>query len=888
MAVLRTLRVEQRPTRELRSRAATCALVSGSVERIEVEALRAGAVFGGIHRIFNPVDSSGMRVLYQAENLATGTRHTLAVLHGPFVSDPSLRARFVREMRLTASIPSVHVARVLDAGQDDATRALYIVMEPLHGMTLSSALERRGPFDWPTALQILDQVADALRAAHARGIVHRDLKPASIFLEGSPRATLPFLVRVLDFGIAKALHPVAEGPPAAIASPAWMAPEANAFGDVSAPIGPQADVWSFGLLTFSLLTGKSFFRHADDGASRDAGLLETSAEALAAASHRAAELGAEDRLPQGFDGWFAQCVDRDAQRRHTGVQPAVEALSKLERPARAATPEPLPWSVPPPPVAPSPRTVEPLPRFADDQDDPEDTLQIPSVRVDPLPRPIDPPRAPGPHAAPEREAAIVSAPGQPASAHTEQAPDAPAPTWWLGASVAVGAGLVGAVLAVLLFVWPRAREAMPAAAAAQAAAPAGSSVLRVHGSNTIGAELAPALAEAFLRRRTGTKLVVRRRVAPDEMVVEVRDGALGLQAVEIAAHGSSTAFQDLGAGLCEVGMASRRIRDDEAAKLKRLGELTSAASEHVIALDGIAVIVNPANPISLLSKPQITDVFSGKARRWSDVGGSDEPIVVHARDDKSGTYDTFAHMVLTGHGLAADAIRHESSEELSDAVAADARAIGFIGLPYVRSAKAVMVQEEGSVPLLPSAMTVATEDYPLARRLYLYLPLGAPPAAHDFVDFVLSEDGQKVVAAAGFVDLRPECEPIHDRCTACTAEYRELVGDACRLTTDFRFDRASVELDGRALRDLQRVSSLMKRAEYRGKSIVLLGFSDARGSRATNLAISQERASIVAIQFRARGLDVAVERGFGADMPVSDNTTEDGRLRNRRVEIWLR
>ena len=216
--------------------------------------------------------------------------------------------------------------------------------------------------------------------------------------------------------------------------------------------------------------------------------------------------------------------------------------------------------------------------------------------------------------------------------------------------------------------------------------------IRMHGSNTIGGELAPALAEAFLQRRTAAKAIVRRRTAPDEVRVEARDGDRTIEAIEVFAHGTATGFQDLAAGSCDMAMASRRIRPDEAEKLASLGDLASAASEHVVALDGIAVIVNPSNPVSALTTGQIGDVFAGKIRRWSELGGKDDPIVVHARDDRSGTYDTFGHLVLAGRPLAEGATRHESSDELSDAVAADARAIGFIGLPYVRSAKAIMVQ----------------------------------------------------------------------------------------------------------------------------------------------------------------------------------------------------
>jgi phosphate transport system substrate-binding protein len=813
-----------------------------TVERVEVRPLEAGIVLGGAYRVLYPLAAGGIGFLYQGEHVPSRERRTIEVMHGPFVSEVGLRARFAREMRLGASIPSEHVAQVLDAGQDEATRALYVVTEFLDGTTLSTTLDRRGPLAWPTALAVLRQIADALRAAHARGIIHRELKPANVFLVHAPGTALSFAVKVLDFGVYKAVFAGGEGAPAAIPSTAWTAPEVVSPSATSA-VGPQSDVWSFGLVAFTILTGKPYF---PSGSTEPEGVLrDAPAGDLGPASERAAQYGAVPRLPVQFDAWFERCVDRDPRRRFDDVKTALEELAGL------TPPEPID---PEPPSAADP---EP-PSDADPTEDPDDTLELPRADLAP-----HWPPAPMPTMHP------------------------PARGGWLGPVLVAAAGVIGAVVAVLIFVSIRASEGVPAAQAAPGAGPS-RAVVRLHGSNTAGAELAPALAEAFLRRRTGASTIVRRRVRPDELVVETRDGALAPQSVEIAAHGSATAFEDLGSGSCDIGMASRRIHDDEAAKVAKLGDLTSAASEHVVALDGIAVIVNPANAISLLTRDQLADVFSGRVRRWSQVGGKDTPIVVHARDDKSGTYDTFAHLVLTGRELAANALRHESSEELSDAVAADAQAIGFIGLPYIRHAKALMVQENGSVPLLPSAMTVSTEDYLLSRRLYFYVPLGASVAAHDFVDFTLSEDGQKAVAAAGFVDLRPECEPVDSPCPSCAAEYRAIVDGACRLSTDFRFVHGSAQLDGRGLSDLQRLSALMGRVQYRSKSIALLGFSDSLGDRAGNMRLAQERASVVAIQLRARGLSVEVERGFGADMPVADNATEEGRMRNRRVEVWLR
>jgi phosphate transport system substrate-binding protein len=411
---------------------------------------------------------------------------------------------------------------------------------------------------------------------------------------------------------------------------------------------------------------------------------------------------------------------------------------------------------------------------------------------------------------------------------------------------------------------------------------------RIHGSNTIGAELAPALAEAFLKRETGAEAPVLRHLSPDEMRVEAHTTDGAIDAIEIQAHGSSTAFKDLASGACDVGMASRRIHPDEIEALASLGPMASAASEHVIALDGIAVLVNPANPVDRLTKEQLARIYDGDTTRWADVGGGAGSIALYARDDRSGTYDTFKSLVLGGRALAAGAHRYESSDGLADAVAADANGIGFVGLAYVRSAKAVMVEDAHAAPLLPSPATVATEDYPLSRRLYLYASPSAPAPARRFVDFALSDEGQDIVTRHGFVDLRPECDANAATCLHCSAELKSAVDSACRLSIDFRFDPASKQLDTRALRDLPRVAALLAHGELVGRKVLLFGFSDSIGKRKEEVTLSQAHAETVAAQLRARGVAVGAVRGFGAEMPVADDRDDAGRERNRRVEVWLR
>lgn len=273
----------------------------------EGRALASGAIVGGAYRVVRAVAEGGMGVIYEVEQIATGALRALKVMHGQFAADDKLRGRFVLEARLTASLASDHVAQVMDAGQDAATGALYIVMELLDGTTLSRELRRTGPFPWATAIAVLGQIAHALGAAHAAGIVHRDLKPANVFLSRSRHVGLPFMVKLLDFGIAKALADASEATAAILGTPAWMAPEQTTM---DTPIGPQADVWSFGLMAFVLLTGRHYFSSANaPNAPTAAVLREVVLDPLLPASERARQLGAGECLPAGFDPWFARCVD---------------------------------------------------------------------------------------------------------------------------------------------------------------------------------------------------------------------------------------------------------------------------------------------------------------------------------------------------------------------------------------------------------------------------------------------------------------------------------------------------------------------------------------------------------------------------------------------------
>jgi len=412
-------------------------------------------------------------------------------------------------------------------------------------------------------------------------------------------------------------------------------------------------------------------------------------------------------------------------------------------------------------------------------------------------------------------------------------------------------------------------------------------ILRLSGSNTIGAGLAPALVEEFLKQQGATEVKTLSRDRDDEVRVQgVLPGDHAPKAIEIRAHGSDTAFEDLANGQADIGMASRRIKTEEVAQLASLGDMTSPACEHILGLDGIAVIVSRKNPVWTLGKDQIAQIFKGAIGNWAQVGGSNGAINLYTRDDKSGTYDTFRTLVLGNAPLAPSARRIEDSRRLSDSVARDPNGIGFIGLAYIQETRAIAVYENGAAPLLPSPFTVATEDYALSRRLFLYTP--AHPRqelTHRFVDFALSSIWQNIVAKVGFVGQNLSAAVAATGSPAVPPDYRRLTSGSDRLSLDFRFREGSSQLDNKAVVDLTRVVTFLIDLHYSGDNLLLLGFDDSKEAPEN---LSKDRADAVALQFEQRGVKPATVVGFGSQLAVASNDTPEGRQRNRRVEIWLR
>lgn len=338
-----------------------------------------------------------------------------------------------------------------------------------------------------------------------------------------------------------------------------------------------------------------------------------------------------------------------------------------------------------------------------------------------------------------------------------------------------------------------------------------SSVLRIQGSNTIGARLGPALVKGLLEEQGLSAIRVEAGNAENEQTIigKTTDGRS--VSIEVAAHGSGTGFTSLADGSAELAASSRPIKDNEATSLLNLGDLKSASAEQIIALDGLAIILHPNNPLGALNTAQLAQIFAGEISNWSQLGAPAGAITLYARDDKSGTFDTFKELVLSANGkaLAASAKRFESSEKLSDAVSQDPNGIGFIGLPYIRQAKALAIAAGDSQPMLPSLTLIATEDYPLSRRLFFYnQPELSNPWGRALVQFAHSPRGQAIVEQSGFIAQTVQAVkiPVNPQ---MPANYQELAEHAQRLSVNFRFQEGSATLDNKALRDLNRLMTYL-------------------------------------------------------------------------------
>jgi phosphate transport system substrate-binding protein len=227
--------------------------------------------------------------------------------------------------------------------------------------------------------------------------------------------------------------------------------------------------------------------------------------------------------------------------------------------------------------------------------------------------------------------------------------------------------------------------------------------------------------------------------------------------ISVTGGGSGTGIAALINNTVDIANASRQITPEEREDAQVNG---TDPVEFIIALDAIAIIVNPSNPIDRLTLQQLSDIYSGKINNWSEIGGEDRPIVRLSRETNSGTHIYFLEEVLRlgeeGNTtlFTPETLLLPSSEGISSEIRENPNAIGYDGLGYVTpDLKVVAVGREGGEYIYPSAETVINETYPIARELYMYTAGEPSGVVQEYIEWIFSEEAQQIVEELGFVPV---------------------------------------------------------------------------------------------------------------------------------------
>jgi phosphate transport system substrate-binding protein len=218
--------------------------------------------------------------------------------------------------------------------------------------------------------------------------------------------------------------------------------------------------------------------------------------------------------------------------------------------------------------------------------------------------------------------------------------------------------------------------------------------------------------------------------------------------IQVSESGSGNGAKSLINQVCDIAAMSRPMKDSEFSAAADKG---IQPCPHVVAYDGIAMVVHPSNPIKALTLDQIRDIYLGKVTNWKQIGGVNAPVVVVTRDTNSGTFETFEGLVMKKQKIVDTAEVVGSNGAARQRVQTTPGAIAFVGLGYVdRSVKALDVNG-----IYPDQGTIASGKYPIARPLFLYTD-GYPQLGsllHNFITLYLTEKGQEIVESIGFVPV---------------------------------------------------------------------------------------------------------------------------------------
>jgi phosphate transport system substrate-binding protein len=217
--------------------------------------------------------------------------------------------------------------------------------------------------------------------------------------------------------------------------------------------------------------------------------------------------------------------------------------------------------------------------------------------------------------------------------------------------------------------------------------------------------------------------------------------------VQVTGGGSGTGIAALINGTTDIANSSREIKPSEKKQLEK--RFNTPGVETAVAKDGVTFYVHESNPLRSLTVEQLRKIYQGEISSWKDVGGPDAPIVVYSRENSSGTYVFVKDHVLSGGDFVARAQTLPGTAAVVNAVAKEKNGIGYGGAAYAKGVRELQVENVD-----PTEANIRSGKYPLARDLYMYTRAQPKGEAKEFIDFCLSQEGQKVVTAVGYFPVK--------------------------------------------------------------------------------------------------------------------------------------
>lgn len=221
--------------------------------------------------------------------------------------------------------------------------------------------------------------------------------------------------------------------------------------------------------------------------------------------------------------------------------------------------------------------------------------------------------------------------------------------------------------------------------------------------------------------------------------------------ITVTGGGTGVGISSILENTTDIAMASRQIKFGEKMKSRKAKR---NLTEFIVAYDALAVIVNPANPVSKLTRKQLEGIFRGKITNWKQVGGKDMKIVVYSRESSSGTYEFFKESVLENKNYMSSILSMPATGAIIQSVKQTPGAIGYVGLAYLTpQVKPVAVSYDNHPYVLPSLQNAIDKKYPIVRPLYFYYDSDNAKAIAPFIKYIESRTGQEIIIKSGFIPV---------------------------------------------------------------------------------------------------------------------------------------